>query len=71
MWFKPKGLSEAMSQTTSLVTVAIDLYFDSVEDLDTTYCFLLFKEISESPKNTQKLVIDLLVSGQAAQSTSQ
>ena len=60
-----------MSQTTSLVTVAIDLYSDSIEDLDTTCYFLLFQEISESPKNTQKPVIGLLVLGQAAQSTSQ
>ena len=60
-----------MSQTTSLVTVAIDLYSDSAEDLDTTCCFLLFQEISESLINTQKPVIDLLVSGQAAQSASQ
>ena len=60
-----------MSQTTSLVTVAIDLYFDSAEDLNTTCCFLLFQEISESPKNTQNPVIDLLVSGHVAQSALQ
>ena len=67
----PKVLSNAMSHTFSLVTVAIALYLDSTEDQDTTYCFLHFQEIKESPKKIQKPKMDLLVSGQAAQSASQ
>jgi hypothetical protein len=34
-------------------------------------CFLDFQEINESPKKIQKPDIDLLVSGQLAQSESQ
>ena len=60
-----------MSQTISLVTVAMALYSDSTEDLDTTCCFLHFQEIKESPRKMQKPKTDLLVSGHAAQSASQ
>ena len=39
-------------------------------DLETVFCFLDFQEIKKSPRKMQKLVMDLLESGQAAQSTS-
>ena len=60
-----------MSHTISLVTMAIALYSDSAEDLDTTCCFLHFQEIKESPRKIQNPKTDLLVSGHAAQSASQ
>ena len=59
-----------MSQTISLVTVAMALYLDYAEDLDTTCCFLHFQEIKESPRTMQKLETDLLVLRHAAQSAS-
>ena len=39
-----------MSQTISLVTVAMALYLDYAEDLDTACCFLHFQEIKDSPR---------------------
>ena len=53
------------------MTIAVDLYSDSAEDLDTTCYFLHFQEIKDSPRKIQKPDIDLLVSGHAAQSASQ
>ena len=41
-WLNPKVLSEATSQTISPVTVAIVLYLDLANDLETIYCFLHF-----------------------------
>jgi hypothetical protein len=46
------------------------LYSDSIEDLETRYCFLLFQNIRESPKNIHQPVIERRVSGQLAQSAS-
>ena len=46
-------------------------YPTSVEDLETTSCFLHFQEMRESPRNTQKLVVDLQSIGSLAQSTSE
>jgi hypothetical protein len=40
-------------------------------DRDTVCCFLDFQEMRESPRNTQKPVVDLLESRQPAQSLSQ
>ena len=48
----------------------MDLYSASADDLETVCCFLDFLEIRESPRKTQKLVNDLLVSGHEAQSAS-
>ena len=52
------------------MTVAIDMYSDYAEDLDTACCFLHFQEIKDLPRKTQKPDINLLVSGHAAQSAS-
>ena len=53
------------------MTLVIDRYLDLVEDWDTACCFLHFQDIKESPKNMQKLEIDLFVYGQLPQSASQ
>ncbi|KAL4590284.1 hypothetical protein LXL04_003211 [Taraxacum kok-saghyz] len=58
------------SHTISHVTAAMALYSASVEDLETIFCFLVFQDMSRSPKNTQKPVMDLLISLQPAQSES-
>ena len=54
----------------SQVTLAMALYSASAEERDTVCYFLDFQEINESPRKTQKPLIDLLVSGQVAQSES-
>jgi len=46
------------------------LYSDSVEDLETQSCFLLFQDIKESPRNIHQPVTERRVSGQLAQSAS-
>jgi len=48
----------------------MDRYYASVEDLETDSRFLHFQEIEASPKNIHQPVIDFLVSGHPAQSTS-
>ena len=48
----------------------MEQYSASAEDLPTVCCFLDFQDIIESPRNMQYPVIDLLVSGQDAQSES-
>nr|GEU54637.1 hypothetical protein [Tanacetum cinerariifolium] len=55
----------------ALVQSARALYSASVELLDTTYCFLDCQEIKHGPRNTQKPVIDLFVTGQLVQLLSQ
>ena len=62
-----KGISHISSQTTATIA----LYSASAEDLETVCCFFDFQDIKESPRNTQYPVIDLLVSGQPAQSESE
>ena len=42
------------------------LYSDLADDLETTCYFLYFHDIKDSPRNTQKPKIDLLLSTQAA-----
>ena len=68
---KLKSCKRAISLTNSPVTVVVTLYSDSANDLATTYCFLHFHEIKESPKKTQKLEMNLLILGQPAQSAPQ
>lgn len=52
------------NQTTSLDTKDKTRYSNfAAEDLDTTLC-LIDQEIKESPRKTQKLVVDFLVSKQ-------
>lgn len=59
-----------MRYKTSVVVVAKALYSTSVEYLEIVFCFFVFQEIKASPKNTQKPVTGLLVSGQVAKSAS-
>lgn len=59
-----------MSHCSSQEVAASALYSASVEDLLTVTCFLDFQEINQSPMKMQNPVIDLLVSGQVAQSES-
>jgi len=54
----------------SHVVVASALYSASEEDLETVFCFFVFQETREFPRNIQNLVTLFLVSGQAAQSES-
>ena len=53
------------------MVVAIDLYYASVEDLETISCFFDLQEIKASPRNTQYPVKDFLVSRQLTQFASQ
>jgi hypothetical protein len=46
-------------------------YSASAEDFATVGCFFDFHEISEVPRNTQKPVVDRLVTGQLPQSASE
>lgn len=46
---------------------AMDLYSTSAVDQATTDCLLLYQEIGDLPRRTQKLVVDLLVEGHPAQ----
>ena len=45
-------------------------YSASVDERDTTFCFLDFQQMREDPRMMQKPVTDLLVSGHLAQSES-
>ena len=47
------------------------LYFDSIDDLDTTFCFLEDQETKVSPRKTQCPAIYFLSSMIVAQSTSE
>ena len=63
--FTFRSFNKYRIQVTSHTAIAIDLYSTSAVDLETVLCFLDFKETNESPRNTQKPVMDLLESGQA------
>lgn len=65
-----KSLSKTSNQTISQKVWAKARYSASANERDTVACFLDFQLIKESPIKTQKLVTDLRVSGQAAQSES-
>ena len=66
----PISANRPRSQTISEQAANMARYSDSVEDLETQSCFLLFQEIKESPRNIHQPVIERLVSGQPAQSAS-
>ncbi|KAL5669130.1 hypothetical protein ACJX0J_021351, partial [Zea mays] len=53
------------------IALANALYSDSVLDLDTVACFFACHDTRLFPKNTAKPPVDLLSSGQTAQSTSE
>ena len=64
------SLKKLSVQTTSQIATPMERYSASAKDLLIVCCFLEFQEIIESPRNIQYPVIDLLVSGQDAQSES-
>ncbi|XP_060963441.1 factor of DNA methylation 4-like [Cannabis sativa] len=51
--------------------VLTDWYSASAKNFETVVCFFDFHNMRDLPMNMQKLVIDLLMSGQVPQSTSQ
>ena len=65
-----KSLKRESNHIISHVTFPIDMYLTSTKDLDTVCYFFDFQETKESPINTQKLLIDFLVSRQKVQSES-
>ena len=58
------------SQIISEQAADMARYSDSVEDLETLACFLLFHEIKEEPRNMHQPVTKRRVSGHPAQSAS-
>lgn len=67
----PISASKHRGQTISVVVEAIARYSASVEDRETTFCFLFFQEIRESPIKIQKLVVDFRSVGSLAQLASE
>ena len=65
-----KSRRREINQTNSKVTLAIAWYSASADERDTMLCFFDFHKISDSPRNTQKPLVDLFVSLQVAQSES-
>ena len=65
-----KSRRRVVNQISSQVTLAIARYPTLAEDRETMPCFLDFHEIKESPRKTQKPLMDLLISLQAPQSES-
>ena len=61
LWI-PKSRRRAINQINSQVTLAIARYPVSAENRETMLYFLYFHEIKESPRKTQKPLMDLLVS---------
>lgn len=59
-----KCSSNHLSQTTSLATKDKVLYSNSAKDLEIVPCLTNFQEMSESPRNTQKPVVDFQLSKQ-------
>ena len=48
----PKEGSNDLTQSSSLVTVAIAQYYASTKDPDTALCFFVFQEIADPPNVT-------------------
>ena len=61
LWIS-KSWKRAVNQIISQVTLAITWYSASIEDRETVLYFLDFHEIKESPRKTQKPLMDLLIS---------
>lgn len=66
----PKLNKSPFNHFNSHTSVAVDRYSTSAKDLDTVCCLFVFKDIGESPRNTNHTVRDLRVKGQLAQSES-
>ena len=67
---KNQAQPEAHEARQSQKVAYIAQYSDSVKDLETRACFLLFQEIKESPRNMHQPVTDRRISGHLAQSAS-
>ena len=63
-----RSLNKENIHINSQVAFAMEQYSTLANDLDTVCCFFDFQETKESLMKTQNPLIDLLVSGQAAQS---
>ena len=59
------------NQVTSQQVVTIKRYSASTLDRETVFCFLVFQDIDEFPRNIQYLVVNRCVSGHLDQSASQ
>lgn len=57
-----KSFNRCCKHVISQVVVAIAWYSTSVVDLETVSCFFDSQEINDEPRNTQKLVMDFMVS---------
>ena len=59
------------NQVTSQKAAAIERYSAFALDRETVFCFLVFQEINEFPRNIQYHVVDRRVPGHLAQFSSQ
>ena len=59
-----KSVNNCLSQNNSLAVAAIALYYALAEDREMVDCFLDFHDTKESPRKTQKLVVDFMESEQ-------
>lgn len=66
----PRLWSKARSYLSLAVMLAIERNSTSADERDTVYCFLVFQEIGEEPRNTIQPESECCVNGQLAQSES-
>ena len=66
----PIYVNNQRNQTISFLVVGIARYSTSVQNQETSFCFLLFHKIGDPPRKMQKPVIDSRSVGSPTQSTS-